>query len=368
MKYFLIAGEASGDLLGASLMKGILAKDPQAEFNYWGGDEMEKVAPGLCMHYKNNSIMGFVEVLLNIRTIKQNMNLCKSQILAYHPDVLVLIDYPGFNMRMAAHGKLHGIKTCYFIAPKIWAWNEKRGKKLEQYVDLLLLIFPFESSYFKKWKVHAVYTGNPLFEQLRSFQADENFLQKNQFDNKPIIALLPGSRKQEIKRMLPNMVRLAERYPQYRFLVAGSPGLEAEFYAPFLNPHVQLLFNCTRDLLAHAEAAVVCSGTASLETGFMGVPHVVGYVAQRLTYIIGRMVVKVKYASLVNLNLGREAVKELIQDDYNMEVLQQEFEAILKGGAKRPQILKDYEELFALFQTGKAAENAAVEIKKLISA
>lgn len=368
MKYFLIAGEASGDMLGADLMEGILLNDPGAEFQFWGGDLMLGKAPGLLMHYRDVSIMGFVEVLLKIRTIQNNMKLCKQQILDFNPDVLILIDYPGFNMRMAEHGKKHGIKTCYFIAPKIWAWNEGRGKKLEKYVDLLLLIFPFEVNYFKKWNVKTVYCGNPLFNQIKAFKANPNFRVEHNLTDKPIIALLPGSRKQEILRMLPKMTDLAKSYPQYQFLIAGSPGQNADFYTPFLNEHVCLLFNATREILAHAEAAVVCSGTASLETGFMRVPHVVGYVAQALTYRIGRMVVKVKYASLVNLNLNREAVKELIQYDYTPENLRREFEAILPGGSKRKQVMRDYDELESLFENTSAGQKAAAEIRKLISA
>jgi lipid-A-disaccharide synthase len=365
VKYFLIAGEASGDMLGASLMKGILAKDPNAQFQFWGGDLMAAVGGNLLKHYRQTNIMGFVEVLLNLKTIKGNLTLCEQQFKAFKPDVLILIDYPGFNMRMAQAAKLHGIKTCYFIAPKIWAWNEKRGKKLEAYVDLLLLIFPFEVSYFKKWKVNAQYVGNPMFQDTQKHLADPQFRSKNKLDQKPIIALLPGSRKQEVKRMLPNMISLSLQYPQYQFIIAGSPGLDQEFYEPFLHPNATILFGSTREILAHSEAAIVCSGTASLETAFMNIPQVCAYAAQPLTYFIANLVVKVKYASLVNLNLGREAVKELIQSHYTLDNLKIEFESILPGGAKRESQLASYKELHQQFNTNDASLLAATHILNL---
>ncbi len=368
MKYFLIAGEASGDLLGASLMEGIIAKDPEAEFNFWGGNLMQDQAPGLLQHYKEINIMGFVEVLMNIRTIKNNINRCKQQVLDFAPDILILIDYPGFNMRLAAFGKEKGIKTCYFIAPKIWAWNENRGFKLEKYIDLLLLIFPFEESYFKKWKVNAKYIGNPLYNQTQEFKLDAGFREKYSLSQKPIIALLPGSRKQEIKRMLPNMVALAKAYPNYQFIIAGSPGLNQEFYTPYLNENVKIIFNETRSILAASEAAVVCSGTASLETAFMNIPQVVAYAAQPLTYLIASSFVKVKYASLVNLNLNREAVKELIQKEFNLEKLKEEFQSILIKGNKREMVLNEYKALNQLFSDKNASAAAAEEIKKLLQA
>lgn len=365
MKYFLIAGEASGDMLGAALMQAIQTGDKQAEFKYWGGDEMQKVAPGLLKHYSETSIMGFIEVLLKIRTIKQHFKDCKQQILDYHPDVLILVDYPGFNMRMAEFAHKQGIKTCYYVAPKIWAWNEKRGKKLEQYVDLLLLIFPFEESYFKKWKVRSKYIGNPMYEQLLAFTPDPDFRSKNTIGDKPVIALLPGSRKQEIDRMLPNMMAMANAFPAYEFLIAGAPGMKEDVYQPYLQSNVKLVFGSTRNLLAHSEAAIVCSGTASLEAAFMNIPQVVCYEASPLSYIIGRMVVKIKYASLVNLSMGREVVRELIQKDYNTTNLKDELQAILKGGAKRETVLKDYQTLFTLFQNKTASKEASEAIKLL---
>jgi len=369
MRYFLIAGEASGDLLASQLMRGILNNEPSAEFEYWGGDAMAEIAPGLKQHYKDIAIMGFLEVLLKIREIKGNINRCKSHILNFKPDVLILVDYPGFNMRMAKFGKENGIKTCYYIAPKIWAWNEARGKKLEKYVDLLLLIFPFEANYFKKWKVKSVYVGNPLVEQLKQLASDPDFYTRNKLNkDKPLIALLPGSRKQEVKIMLPIMLSAANHYPEYQFIIAGAPGLSMEFYAPYLDKQKSLVFGETHQILKHAIAAVVCSGTASLETAILGIPQVCVYAANPITYAIAKRVVKVKYASLVNLNLDKLVVVELIQKNLSPERILQELKYILPGGLKHKTLLQDYDVLNELFGNEDAANKAAKEIAKLLKA
>jgi lipid-A-disaccharide synthase len=367
MKYFLIAGEASGDALAASLMEGILHEDPDAAFQYWGGDAMQKIAPGLMQHFKDITIMGFIEVLLRIREVFGNLKRCQSHVLEFKPDVLILVDYPGFNLRMAKFAKENSIKTCYYIAPKIWAWNEKRGYKLEKYVDLLLLIFPFEPSYFKKWKVNAVYVGNPLVQQAKKTFNRPGFLEEIGADkHKPIIALLPGSRKQEIKRMLPTMLSLANDLPEYQFLIAGAPGLEISFYEEWLNPTVNIVFGETAQILKHATAAVVCSGTASLETAIMGVPQVCGYAAHPISYNIAIRVVKVKYVSLVNLNLGRLAVTELVQKEYTKENLLPALLQVLPGGLKLEKMRSDYKELNALFGDENAGLKGAKELQKLI--
>jgi lipid-A-disaccharide synthase len=369
MKYFLIAGEASGDALGAKLMQGILRVDPNAEFEYWGGDAMQATAPGLLQHFRDITIMGFVEVLMRWREVLGNLKRCKDQVLAFKPDVLILVDYPGFNLRMAQFAKENGIKTCYYVAPKIWAWNEKRGYKLEKYVDLLLLIFPFEIDYFKKWKVNAVYVGNPLVAQANETHALPSFLAQNNLDpHKPIIALLPGSRKQEIKRMLPLMVDIANDLPPYQFLVAGAPGLDPSFYEKWKHPSVNIVFNQTPQILKHAVAAIVCSGTATLETAIMNVPQVCGYAAQELSYQIAIRVVKVKYISLVNINLDRMVISELIQKDYQKEKVLNELKLILPGGAKRETMFKDYAELRNLFGEEDAGLKGAQAIQALFKA
>ncbi|MBP9689649.1 MAG: lipid-A-disaccharide synthase [Bacteroidia bacterium] len=346
MKYFLIAGEASGDLHGANLIKAIKQKDDSAEFNYWGGDLMQAEANGLLMHYKKVNIMGFVEVVLNLSTILKNINTCKQQIEAFNPDVVILIDYPGFNLRIAEFCKSKNIKTAYYIAPKIWAWKENRGKKLERFIDELLLIFPFEVPYFKKWKVKSTYVGNPLLDAIANHQPDEKFKLEYVTNNKPIIALLPGSRKQEINRILPLMMQVITKFSNYQFIIGGAPGLDPEFYTPFLNQQVKVVFGKTYDLMLHAQGAIVCSGTATLETALFNVPQVCGYVANPISYKIARLLVKnIKYISLVNLCLDRPAITELLQNEFTINNVTNELNAVLKGGDKHNMLMADYTQL-----------------------
>ncbi len=369
MKYFIVAGEASGDLHGANLIKSIKQKDHSAQFSFWGGDKMASQAQGLLMHYNNVSIMGFVEVLMNLRSIFANMDLCKKQIISFAPDVVILIDYPGFNLRIAEYCKDKGIKVVYYISPKVWAWKENRAKKLEKYVDLLLLIFPFEVDYFKKWKVKTAYVGNPLMDEIHQFSPNPTFRKQNQLSEKPIIALLPGSRKQEIKTTLPLMIKLAQSYSDYQFLVAGAPSISKDFYAAYENENenenVKIIYNQTYDILSQSTAAIVCSGTATLETALFNIPQVCAYVAHPVSYMIAKMLVKIKFISLVNLNLDREVICELIQDDFNENRLKLEFVAVMPNGNKREILLKDYASLRDLFGVG-ASNNAASEILKLL--
>lgn len=366
MKYFIVAGEASGDLHGANLIKSIKQKDNSAQFNFWGGDKMASQADGLLMHYKNVSIMGFIEVLMNLRSIFANMDLCKNQISSFAPDVVILIDYPGFNLRIAEYCKSTGIKVVYYISPKVWAWKENRAKKLEKYVDLLLLIFPFEVDYFKKWNVKTAYVGNPLMDEIHQFNPNPSFRTQNHLSEKPIIALLPGSRKQEIKTTLPLMIKLAQSYSNYQFLVAAAPSISKEFYAAYENENVKIIYNQTYDILSQSTAAIVCSGTATLETALFNIPQVCAYVAHPVSYMIAKILVKIKFISLVNLNLNREAICELIQNDFNESRLNLEFEAIMPKGNKRESLLKDYSTLRNLFGVG-ASDNAAIEIQKLLN-
>ncbi len=347
MNYFIIAGEASGDLHGSNLIKAIKAKDSQAVFNFWGGDLMKKEADGCLVHYKDVTIMGFVEVLLNIGSILKNIRTCKQQILACKPDVVVLIDYPGFNLRIAKFCKQHGIKVVYYIAPKIWAWKESRGKKLEQFVDELLLIFPFEFSYFKKWKVKSTYVGNPLKDAIHQLTPNANFYSNNKLNHtKSIIALLPGSRKQEVSKIMPILKQLPAHFPQYQFIICGAPSLDATFYQPYLNEEIQIVFNQTYDVLQHATGAVVCSGTATLETALFNVPQVCGYVAHPISYRIAKLLVKnIKYISLVNLCLDKSAITELIQNDYTLENVVRELQAVLPSGSRNLELMKDYAQL-----------------------
>jgi lipid-A-disaccharide synthase len=365
VKYFIIAGEASGDLHGSNLIKALKKQDTQAEFAFWGGDLMKAEAPGLLRHYKDVAIMGFVEVIMKLKTIKANMETCKQQITDYKPDVVVLIDYAGFNMRIAAFCKNNGIKTAYYISPKVWAWNEGRAKKLEKYVDKLLLIFSFEETYFKKWKVNAAFVGNPLIDAIEAFKPNPDFYTQHSLDQRKIIALMPGSRKQEISKILPMMIAATEPYKAYQLIIAGAPGMDPAFYNPYLNDRVSITFNETYDVLHNATAAIVCSGTATLETALFNVPQVCGYVANAISYQIGKLVVKVPYISLVNLCLGRETIRELLQRAFTTTNIRKELEAILPGGTKREKMLNDYIELKQVLGGVGASKRAAAEIIKL---
>jgi lipid-A-disaccharide synthase len=366
VKYFIIAGEASGDLHGSHLIRSIKQQDPSAEFRFWGGDNMKAEAEGLLVHYKDVTIMGFIEVILNLRTILGNIDRCKQQIAAFTPDVVILIDYPGFNLRIAEYCKQAGIKTAYYIAPKVWAWKENRAKKLEQFVDKLLLIFPFEVSYFKKWNVRSSFVGNPLLDAIATFRPTTDFRAIHKLDNRLIIALMPGSRKQEISKILPAMIEATASYQEYQLVIAGAPGMDPSFYTPYLNERVSIVFNETYDLLHQSTAAIVCSGTATLETALFNIPQVCGYIANPVSYAIAKLLVKIRYISLVNLNLDRECITELIQNDFSVENLHKELDMILPGGANRTKMLADYAELAALLGGPGASSRAAKEIISLV--
>lgn len=366
MKYFLIAGEASGDNHAADLIRAIKARDAQAEFAFWGGDAMACASDGIRMHYKEYSIMGFIEVLLQIRKISEMMTRCKSHIMDFKPDVVVLVDFPGFNLRIAEFCKQQSIKVIYYIAPKVWAWKEGRIKKLERFTDKVLLILPFEQAYFSKFNVNAVFVGNPSFEQVDKFISDTKFKEMYLKDNKPLVALLPGSRKQEIRQMLPLMSKMANAYPKYHFLVAGAPSLKEIDYSKYVSENLNVVFGKTYDILANSKAAIVCSGTATLETALFNVPQVCGYKGNIISYFIARMLVKIKYISLVNLCLDKPLIKELIQFDWNQETLQTEFEKILDGQG-RIEMLAGYDELKMLLQYARTSDKAAEEVIKILT-
>ena len=364
MKYFIIAGEASGDLHGANLMKAIKKLDAHAQFNFWGGDFMKTEAPGLLVHQKDIAIMGIVEVVLKLRTILGNISSCKKQILNFNPDVVVLIDYPGFNLRIAEFCKQQNIRNAYYISPKVWAWKENRVKKLENFVDDLLLIFPFEIDYFKKFKVNTTYVGNPLLDELATFKSNSNFYADNNLDERKIIALLPGSRKQEIKRMLPIMLEATKNYPDYQLVIAGAPSLDKSLYEPYLNERMKIVFNQTYQLLHNSTAAIVCSGTATLETALFNVPQVCGYAANQLSYLIVKALAKVEFVSLVNLCLQRLCITELIQQNATPEKFKIELDKIMPGGNNREKMLADYIELQKLLGGVGASDRAASVIIK----
>lgn len=328
MKYYLIAGEASGDLHGANLMKAILAKDSQAEFRFWGGDKMAKIGGTQVEHYKNTAYMGFLEVIKNLKTILSFIKVCKADIADWKPDVLILIDYPGFNMRIAKFAKTAGFKVVYYISPQVWAWKENRVKKIKQYVDKMLVILPFEKDFYEqKWNYEVDFVGHPLLDEIANSN-DYNITLNN--NGKPIIALLPGSRTQEIGKILPEFLKMVPLYPDYHFVLAGLNHLGKEFYeAQIGDLAVEIVIDKTYSVLNVSYAALVASGTATLEAALFDTPMVVGYKGSWFSYQIGKMLVDIKYISLVNLIMDTEVVKELIQDDLNQKELKLALDNVL---------------------------------------
>ncbi len=333
MKYYIIAGEASGDLHGANLMKALRAKDSEASFRFWGGDLMQEQGGTLVKHYRELAFMGFIEVIFNLGTILKNITVCKKDIANYQPDVIIFIDYPGFNLRIAKWAKNQGFRTHYYISPQIWAWKEGRIKDIKRDVDAMYVILPFEKSFYEEKHTFPVhFVGHPLIDAIakRTPTNPTTFAADHGLDERPIIALLPGSRKQEITKMLAVMLSVSETFPDYQFVIAGAPSQEASFYAPFIKKqNVHLLLNKTYDLLSVSHAALVTSGTATLETALFKVPQVVCYKGNAISVAIARRVVHLKYISLVNLILDKEVVTELIQGDFNTQTLTQELTNLL---------------------------------------
>ncbi len=348
MKYYLIAGEASGDLHGANLMKALKLQDTDATFRYWGGDLMKEVGGDPVKHYRELAFMGFVEVLFNLRSIFKNIKLCKKDIDSFKPDVIIFIDYPGFNLRIAKWAKLKNYRTHYYISPQIWAWKEGRITSIKRDVDAMYVILPFEKEFYEEkhnFPVHFV--GHPLIDAIANKELVNpiTFKKENGLDNRPVVALLPGSRKQEISKMLAVMLSVVDNFEEYQFVIAGAPSQEAEFYAPFIQKqNVHLLLNKTYDLLSISNAAVVTSGTATLETALFKVPQVVCYKGNRISYEIAKRVIKLKYISLVNLILDKEVVTELIQTDFNTKKLGDELTIILDP-YQRAKLFLDYYDL-----------------------
>lgn len=347
----------------SNLIAEIKNKDPKAEFRGWGGDLMRKQGAVLVKHYRHLAFMGFVEVAVNLRKVLGNIKECKADILNYKPDVLILVDYPGFNLRIAQFAHQNHIKVCYYISPQVWAWKQHRVKKIQQYVDKMLVILPFEEPFYKEHGVDAVFVGHPLLDELskRDIAPRISFLHRNNLSEKrEIIALLPGSRKQEVERMLGTMLKVIPHFPQYQFVVAGVPSLDKEMYVRMIgDKDVRLVVDQTYDLLQNASAALVTSGTATLETALLSVPEVVCYKAQRLSYLIARNLIKVKYISLVNLVMDKEVVKELIQDDFNEANLVKQLEQLLKDSEKQRRLLDDLDTLKHRLGNAGASKKAA---------
>ena len=389
MRYYIIAGEASGDLHGSNLMKGIYAEDPQAKIRFWGGDLMHEIFSrcqednegGLVKHYKEGAIIGFVEVLVKARQLLGNVSFCKKDIEQWQPDVVILIDYPGFNFKIAEFAHKKGFKVFYYIAPKVWASREGRIKKLKAYVDKLFIVFPFEMPYFDSKGISYIYKGNPLVDAVDGSKAmletRQDFLQRNNLEDKPVIAMLAGSRKGEISTMMPVLKEFAHnmhnlpQYSDYQFLIAGAPARSMEDYAKFLDSgdsFIKVLFGQTQAIIRHAEAAVVNSGTASLETVLFNTPQVVGYIGNPLTFLIAKRIVKIKYISLGNLIIDRLAFKEFIQDDCNPDALVAEVRELLENQAYRQKMLDDYAQIrSALGGSGASSAVAKAMLEELAS-
>ncbi len=365
MKYYIIAGEASGDLHGSNLIKEIKKLDPNASIKAWGGDLMQQAGASLVKHYRDLAFMGFLEVIKNLPTILQNIRFCKQDIGAWQPDVLVLVDYPGFNLRIAEWAKKNGFKVVYYIAPQVWAWKENRVKKMKLCIDKMFCILPFEKDYFKnKWNWDVTYVGHPLLRVIESFKSTTPL----STGNKKVIALLPGSRKQEIIKMLPIMLSVTPHFPGYTFMVAQAPGQDAPFYNRYLMGYsnVTLIKNSTYELLTIADAALVTSGTATLETALFKVPEVVCYKTSKFSYQIAKRLVKIKFISLVNLIMDKEIVREIIQENLTEQQLTNALRNITENEEHRKEVMNNYQSLHALLAAG--GEDASAKVAKEIVA
>jgi lipid-A-disaccharide synthase len=372
MHYYLIAGEASGDLHGSNLMKELNTLDPNADFRCWGGDRMQSQGGELVKHYREMAFMGFVEVVMNLRTIFDNIDLCKRDISAHRPDGLILIDYPGFNLRIAEWASAQGIKVYYYISPQVWAWKQSRVHKLKKVVDRMFVILPFEREFYQRFNYDVDFVGHPLLDAVAECDRQKSdfgkFCDSNGLDTKPIVALLPGSRMLEIGAMLPDMLLMQNEFPEYQFVVAGAPSQHGEYYQSLVAKEVKVVERQTYELLEHASAALVTSGTATLETALFGVPQVVCYKAGAVSYHIAQRLAKVNHISLVNLVMEREVVKELVQGDFNAPNLKTELQNVLHEDG-RAKITKAYRELRErLGGPGASRKTAELMLKNLRSA
>jgi lipid-A-disaccharide synthase len=363
-RYYIIAGEASGDLHGSNLVKAMLRLEPSANIRCWGGDKMEQAGATLVKHYRELAFMGFVEVIKHLPTILNNIKFCKQDISDFKPDILILIDYPGFNMRIAEWAKKEGIKIVYYISPQVWAWKEARVKKIKRDVDKMLVILPFEEEFYQKWDYKVAFVGHPLIQVI----SEENEKPIYSLSNKPIISILPGSRKQEIQTKLPIMLRLVKHFPSYQFIIAQAPSMPAEVYKEIIQKeNVLLAEGQTYNLLRQSKAALVTSGTATLETALFGTPEVVCYKGNALSFWLAKKLVKVKYISLVNLIMDKEVVKELIQDDLNETKLREELDKLLNNQEYLAELKRNYDQLWHKLGDQNASMTAAKEILSLVS-
>ena len=368
-KFYIIAGEPSGDLHASNLMQAILDERSNTDFRFWGGEKMNAIQKGMAKHIKDLAFMGFLEVVLNLRTILRNISFCKKDILAYQPDALILVDYPGFNLRIAKWAKKHDIKVYYYISPQIWAWKQNRVYKIKELVDKMYVILPFEKDFYKRFDFDVEYVGHPLLDEIAKFDFSDSrlsFLDRNQLDNRAIIAVLPGSRKQEVSVKLPIMLAAVKGYVNHQIIVAGAPTLSKEFYAS-IDDSVSVIFNETYEIMANARAAIVTSGTATLEAALFKVPEVICYKGSNISYSIAKRLIKVKYISLVNLILDQEVVKELIQHECTSENIQLELDKIINDENYRQMLIDKYNEIEEMLGGGGASKKVAQSLFKTLS-
>ncbi|MGQ9619454.1 MAG: lipid-A-disaccharide synthase [Bacteroidales bacterium] len=368
MKYFLVAGEASGDLHGSNLIRGILKEDPEAEFRCWGGEKMEEAGALLLMHYQKHAIMGFVNVLFHMGTILKNLSLCKKHITEYNPDVIILIDYPGFNLKIARYARTAGFRVFYYISPKLWAWNESRVEKIKSFTNRMFVIFPFEVDFYHRHSIEVKYYGNPLVDEIEKWKARKkgkltDIRKEAGIDTRPVIAVLPGSRNHEIKYILPEIVKMTGHFPEYNFVIAGVKSVSSGLYSQICrNMPVKIVFDMTYELLSESVAAIVKSGTSTLEAALLDIPQVVCYRGDALSFAIARRLVKVRHISLVNLITGREVVRELVQYLLTEENLINSLREIAPGGKERERMLNDYKELKNILGPPGASDRIAAEM------
>lgn len=360
MRYYIIAGERSGDLHGGNLIKALVREDHDAVIRGFGGDYMRDAGAELAVHYEEMAFMGFVALITNYGKIQRMLRFCKEDIEKFKPDVVILIDYGGFNRRIAKYCKPRGIRTFYYIPPKVWAWYQSRAKEIKANVDRMFVILPFEKDFYKKYDWEVDYVGNPVLDAVKAFVPDSSFRNANGFNEKPIVALLPGSRNMELKRVVPLMAEVVKKNPGYQFAVAAIDGPDASLYQPLRDlPAVHFIQNNTYNLLRVATAAIVTSGTATLETGLFRIPQVCVYKSGWLEMVIARAVVKVKFISLINLIAGKEVIRELIQETAVTEIVSGELQKLVEAGPYRNTMLKEYDSIYTTLDTGSASENAA---------
>ncbi len=369
MKYYIIAGEASGDLHASNLMKQLILKDSSAEFRFWGGDKMASIAGNPVKHISELAFMGFTEVIGNLKTILSNISFCEKDILSYQPDVVIMVDYPGFNLRVAEKIKKSGVRIFYYISPQVWAWKESRVHKIRKLVDKMFVILPFEKEFYAKHHMKVEYVGHPLLDaiELKDEESKKRLKEEFTVQNEKIVALLPGSRKQEIAKMLPEMLRMKNHFNNIRFIIAGAPAIDEKFYTPYLDEQTHIVYNRTYDILSIADAALVTSGTATLETALFNVPEVVCYRGSNISYQIAKRLIKVKYISLVNLIMDKLIIKELIQADLNEKSLENELRLLLEDEQYRHLMQTEFDGLRTKLGGGGASEVTASLMLKTLS-